>query len=69
MAAADYKLCDACGGKTFYDADLHYEDPQSPNYDPLPVGVGAWVVLCKACAETHVIEFWKPNDRPSEEWS
>lgn len=25
MAAADYKLCDKCGGKTFCDARLNYE--------------------------------------------
>lgn len=25
MAAADYRLCDVCGGKAFYDADLGYE--------------------------------------------
>jgi len=25
MAGADYKSCDVCGGKTFYDANLGYE--------------------------------------------
>ena len=25
MAAADYRLCDRCGGKAFYDANLSYE--------------------------------------------
>lgn len=26
MAAADYKLCDVCGKKAFYDANLNYEN-------------------------------------------
>lgn len=25
MAAADYRLCDVCDGKVFYDANLNYE--------------------------------------------
>jgi hypothetical protein len=25
MAAADYRLCDVCRGKAFYDANLNYE--------------------------------------------
>lgn len=25
MASCDYRKCDNCGGKTFYDSDLHYE--------------------------------------------
>jgi hypothetical protein len=26
MALADYRLCDVCGGKAFYDANLSYAD-------------------------------------------
>ena len=26
MAYADYKLCDVCDGKVFYDSNLSYED-------------------------------------------
>lgn len=26
MAMADYRCCDVCGGKAFYDANLNYED-------------------------------------------
>lgn len=26
MAAADYRLCDVCDGKVFYDVRLSYED-------------------------------------------
>lgn len=25
MAASDYRSCDVCGGKAFYDASLNYE--------------------------------------------
>lgn len=25
MAAADYRLCDVCDGKVFYDSNLNYE--------------------------------------------
>ena len=25
MAAGDYRSCDVCGGKAFYDANLNYE--------------------------------------------
>ena len=25
MAAADYRLCDVCGNKAFYDSNLNYE--------------------------------------------
>lgn len=25
MAGGDYRLCDVCNGKTFYDANLNYE--------------------------------------------
>lgn len=34
MAAADYKLCDKCGGKAFYDADLSYEAGESERHKP-----------------------------------
>jgi hypothetical protein len=47
MAGADYYSCDICGCKTFYDAQLDYDD----NGD-LP-RVGDMKVLCNECAETH----------------
>ncbi len=28
MASADYRLCDICGGKTFYDAKLSYHEKE-----------------------------------------
>jgi len=53
MAAADYRLCDVCEAKTFYDANLDYDfrDP-----DRRPHGLhrlGDWAVICKECAKTH----------------
>lgn len=56
MAAADYYLCDACGGKTFYDANLSYDCHGDRNECPVthhlwPDGnVGYMLVLCKECA-------------------
>lgn len=29
MAMADYRLCDVCDGKAFYDSNLNYEDGRS----------------------------------------
>lgn len=31
MAGCDYRSCDVCGGKAFYDADLTYEDMSEDN--------------------------------------
>lgn len=66
MAYADYRLCDKCDSKAFYDSDLSYEGPKS-KYDPDSFRVqgenqiygaslgylGDWAVLCKDCAKTH----------------
>lgn len=42
MAGADYRHCDVCGGKAFYDANLNYETGQRGadgkwNYPETPV--------------------------------
>jgi hypothetical protein len=56
MAMADYRLCDVCSGKTFYDAALSYNKPdEAHGYQWWLHGVGAWIVLCEKCAETHEI--------------
>ena len=49
MAMADYALCDWCGGKAFYDADIG--DPRylaiwDTSQDEDPVGIA---VLCSDC--------------------
>lgn len=33
MAGADYKHCEVCGGKAFYDANLNYEQPGQGLHD------------------------------------
>lgn len=65
MASADYRLCDVCGGKAFYDADLNYEETTDPDEmirDSLGTKlgyVGDWAVICRNCAKTHKVEIVK----------
>ena len=66
MAAADYRLCDVCGGKAFYDSNLCYEDErEAPDRAPYRIAgeasdwgyrlgyLGDWAVVCDDCAKTH----------------
>lgn len=62
MASADYRLCDVCNQKAFYDADLAYEarGPYSPfrvagkSQGTVHLGrLGDWAVICIDCAKTH----------------
>lgn len=66
MAAADYRLCDVCGGKAFYDSNLCYEDErEAPDRPPFRVAgeaadwgyrlgyLGDWAVICNDCSKTH----------------
>ena len=58
MALCDYRLCDRCGGKAFYDAHLNYGDPGETSVhgrDYTLDHVGDWAVLCQTCAETHAV--------------
>lgn len=51
MAKADYRLCDVCDGKVFYDANLNYEpNSEPPLYYELDY-LGDWKVICKDCAK------------------
>ena len=53
MAASDYYLCDSCGCKVFYDAEVSYEqDNSSPGGKPWPDNVGSMAVLCRTCSQT-----------------
>lgn len=56
MALSDYRLCDVCEGKVFYDTNLNY-DFDAPYSDRLmgqPLDyLGDWKVICTDCAETH----------------
>jgi len=62
MALSDYRLCDICGGKAFYDSNLNYESQDDPDFEgePLPTAngkrqwfhldnLGSWAVICKSC--------------------
>ena len=64
MALADYRLCDVCGRKVFYDANLNYEfsdrdNPIPPEQSPRNGAgmkldyLGDWAVICLTCAKTH----------------
>jgi hypothetical protein len=57
MAMADYRLCDRCGNKAFYDSNLNYDfdncDPVTG--EPKLDRVGDMAVLCDACAKTYEV--------------
>lgn len=64
MASGDYRSCDVCNCKCFYDANLNYEhsDESEKKKTVLYNGkdsymrldwLGAWAVLCDDCSETH----------------
>lgn len=46
MAKADYKLCDVCGNKHFYDSNISDERYWNE---------GIVLSICAECAETHEI--------------
>ena len=53
MAYSDYRLCDVCESKTFYDANLYYDFEAYPKHGLSRLG--DWRVLCVKCAETHEV--------------
>lgn len=69
MAMSDYRLCDVCGSKAFYDSNLNYEWPDKNGNDSLGRKIekdemvrdsnhrldylGDWSVICTDCAKTH----------------
>jgi len=61
MALCDYRLCDQCNGKAFYDANLNYGEPSASS--PWGLGsLGDWAVLCEECSKK-----WKCVVIPREE--
>jgi hypothetical protein len=64
MATADYYLCDVCGTKCFYDANLNYDfsklDPvtRMPKLDY----VGDMAAICDECAKTHMVVIVKRDE-------
>lgn len=53
MALADYRLCDVCESKCFYDANLDYDMREYP--DTGFAYLGEWKVICRECALTHQV--------------
>lgn len=74
MAASDYRLCDVCGGKAFYDANLNYDQGSDVVGSVRNAGMmldctrldylGDWGVICQGCAKTHEIIIRRKEDRP-----
>ena len=69
MATSDYYLCDVCGGKCFYDANLNYNYSQSDG-DVLISGTeysldycGDMAAICTSCAETHEVVVSRKGER------
>lgn len=56
MAMSDYRACDVCGGKAFYDAELDYDmsNLHPATGDPKLGYVSSMAVVCDKCEETHV---------------
>jgi hypothetical protein len=73
MASADYKLCDVCGNKAFYDADISdhryvatYDPEEARKWDPIGLAV-----LCSECNKTHkavIVHAPKASDQTIGEW-
>ena len=68
MAGADYRSCDVCGSKTFYDANLSYdweehEDRPFVRDTDYHLGyLGDWACICIGCAKTHRVVIEKIGD-------
>lgn len=52
MTLTNYRLCDKCGGKAFYDAGLN-NDSDALSNDYALDNLGDWAFLCRTCAKTH----------------
>lgn len=64
MAYSDYRLCDVCGDKTFYDADLNYdyESVEKSATGVILEYLGQWVVICNSCTSTHDVLLVRRRD-------
>lgn len=50
MAGADYRSCDICRCKTYYDANLNWDFEAYPEHG---LRLGDWKVICIECAKTY----------------
>jgi len=62
MASSDYRLCDVCDCKVFYDSHLNYNWNEATQRNELE-NLGAWVVVCKKCAEQYKIKLVKKTHK------
>lgn len=62
MAAADYRLCDLCRAKAFYDCTLNYDFQAYP--DTGLFNLGAWCVVCRECAKRFEIKITEKEPKP-----
>ena len=67
MAYADYYLCNVCGGKTFYDANLNYEQDGICGDTTLD-RVGQMAAICNTCAKTHHVEIRRNDGTLLPKW-
>lgn len=60
MAGCDYRSCDICGCKAFYDAEVEYDFEEYP--DTGLWNTGDWAVICRECSKTHKVIIQKRED-------
>lgn len=66
LAKADYRLCDVCNGKAFYDANLNYEWLVKDGKHTMELdSLGDWAVICARCAKTHKCVVVNLEDKPN----
>lgn len=53
MAAADYRLCDVCNSKCYYDSNIDYDFVDYP--DTGLFNCGSWAVICRDCSEKYEV--------------
>ena len=62
MAASDYRSCDVCGAKSFYDSVLDYDFDKYPNTGLW--NLGDWGCLCRECSKTYdIVILRKDNEK------
>jgi hypothetical protein len=66
----DYRQCDVCGKKAFYDAELNYQDTPIVDKQKPVVGtsfyldwLGDWKVLCIDCIGEYELKIVKINQK------
>ena len=62
MAMADYYLCNVCGEKCFYDANLSYEHTKQGEL--MLYRVGQMAAICTMCAKNHTITITTKGKKP-----